>query len=100
MKKIIATIILTMLTYGAPALAFSPMELSELAYRAENNGNYAQMILAEAYFNGIDLPRDYEKAVEWLQKAADGGLVRAQNNLANIYDAGIGVARRLSLIHI
>lgn len=93
MKKGLITIILFMLILDAPALALSPIELSNLVYRAENNDHQAQFILAEAYFNGIDLPRDYEKAFEWMEKAASGGNVMAQNNLANIYDVGIGVAR-------
>ena len=43
------------------------------------------------YKNGRGVERSYEKAVEWVLKAADQGLAVAQYNLGDMYFWGTGV---------
>ncbi len=40
---------------------------------------------------GMDFPKDYEKAFEWYQKAADQGSINAQFHLGLMYHKGLGV---------
>lgn len=52
----------------------------------------AQAKLASAYLLGRDgLEKDQQKAVEWMEKAANQGLVDAQVVMAAMYDRGLGV---------
>ena len=45
------------------------------------------------YVLGVQVPIDYSKAVDWFQKAIDGGSASAMHNLAQMYLYGIGVPR-------
>ena len=52
----------------------------------------AQLYVANRYLKGTnEVPRDYEKAIFWYQKAAKSGLHEAQNDLGDIYYNGNGV---------
>ena len=56
----------------------------------------AQFRLGNFYYYGlplIGLDIDYSQAAEWYEKAAKNGLDHAQNNLANMYAYGVGVAQ-------
>ena len=72
-------------------------ELQALAmYRkaAEQGDRTAQYQVGIFYFNGIGVEKDYRKAAEWSQKAADQGLGSAYLLLAGIYySGGYGVAK-------
>jgi TPR repeat protein len=45
------------------------------------------------YMNGQGLVKDYGKAREWFQKAADAGNALAMNNVGALYEKGQGVAQ-------
>ena len=45
------------------------------------------------YLLGRGVAQDDKKAVEWLTKAAEQGVARAQNNLGWMYEKGRGVAK-------
>jgi TPR repeat protein len=47
--------------------------------------------LANLYFNGNGVPKDYTQARQWYEKAAAAGNVPAMNSLGWIYDNGFGV---------
>lgn len=49
-------------------------------------------LLGLAYLNGIDVEKNYEYAVEFLQSAAAGGSATAMEKLSNMYIHGNGVA--------
>ena len=51
----------------------------------------AQYNLGLAYENGYGVEQDYQKAIEWYQKAAQQGLAKAQSNLGGMYANGHGV---------
>ncbi|MEG3619682.1 tetratricopeptide repeat protein [Magnetovibrio sp. PR-2] len=55
---------------------------------AELGHSEAQVRLAFAYANGIEVPKDISKAMYWNQKAAEQGHPTAQFNLAVAYDLG------------
>ena len=48
----------------------------------------AQYELAVRYFYGKGVEQDYNKAIFWLQKAAEQGLADAQNDIAHCYEEG------------
>ena len=43
------------------------------------------------YYNGAGVEQDYEKAAEWIEKAAEQGNVKAQKTLGDFYLYGVGV---------
>lgn len=51
----------------------------------------AQTELGLRYYQGRDVPKDYEAAARWNQMAAEGGDPRAQSNLGILYMQGHGV---------
>lgn len=65
-----------------------------------NNDNEAQFRLGTMFFNGrpeIGLLPDYEQALEWYEKAAEGGNGHAENNLGMMYYLGLGVGQNYEL---
>ena len=60
---------------------------------AESGDPQAQYILGSAYYNGIDLPIDYNKSFEWYEKAALQGHIESQEMLGLMYSAGQGVKK-------
>jgi TPR repeat protein len=63
-----------------------------------NAGNaVAQVAVGESYAAGRGVARDYRRAAEWYQKAAEKGDVNAELNLAALYrDGGKGFARNMA----
>lgn len=59
---------------------------------AKNGDLEAQKRLAFMYLKGQNTKRDYVKAIEWLEVAAQQGDVESQMELADIYAAGKGIA--------
>ena len=53
----------------------------------------SQYYAALMYENGVGASADRSKAFEWYKKAAEQGHVKAQCNLGNCYEKGIGVTR-------
>jgi len=48
------------------------------------------------YFNGDGFPQDFEKALEWWNKAAEAGYTDAMLHLGEMYEIGIGVPKDLA----
>eukprot|EP00935_MAST-01C_sp_MAST-1C-sp1_P001159 g1159.t1 len=66
--------------------------LKQLLARAEQDDVNAQKTLVRMYCNGEDgVPQDWEKAAEWMTKAAEQGDAEAQEGLAVMYLEGGGV---------
>ncbi|MFC5385638.1 tetratricopeptide repeat protein [Aquamicrobium segne] len=78
---------------------------------ARQNFDTAQLDLAQWFIEGRGGARDYKQGFSWMQLAANGGNVAAQNRLAKLYVAALGtdpdpvlaaawyiVARRAGLI--
>ena len=56
----------------------------------------SQYMLANAYLYGYGVQQSYENAVFWWHKAAEHGLISAQNNLGVAYSRGMGVVKDVS----
>ena len=52
---------------------------------------YAQLVLGILYKNGVGVEQSYEKALEWINKAAEQGISRAEFEKAVMYVNGQGV---------
>ena len=74
------------LTVSAVAADFATTKLL-----AEQGNVASQYNLGYLYDNGQGVRQDFDKAVEWYQKAAEQGLMEAQYNLALKYENGRGV---------
>ncbi|HPQ95256.1 MAG TPA: tetratricopeptide repeat protein, partial [Thiolinea sp.] len=67
----------------------SPEEVRQLAFRGDAA---AQMMLGAMYEDGAyGMAQDAGKALEWYLKSARQGFIRAQHNLALLYEDGRGV---------
>ena len=51
----------------------------------------AQRSLAQRYYYGLGVTKDFKKAAKWQRKAADQGWKVAQHNLGFMYARGLGV---------
>jgi len=71
----------------------SSSDVSQLKIEAEAGDVQAQVKLAEAYQDGLGIPKNEELAGQWYQRAAQQGNPKAQNNLANMYRLGSGVEK-------
>ena len=60
---------------------------------AEQGDADAQALLAEVYYNGRGVRRNYGEALRWARLAAEQGNVRGQSLLGAAYYSGNGVAR-------
>lgn len=77
---------------GAPGYNEALAWLREFA----TNNPDGQLVLGYLYNQGRGVARDYAKAAECYQAAANRGLATAENNLAYLYQEGLGVEKNLS----
>ena len=80
----LSIIILIIFLFYIPVACSATME-SDLLAKATQGDAKAQNDLGVCYYNGDGVEQDYEKAVYWFTKAAEEGLVEAQNNLGLLY---------------
>lgn len=73
------------------AMLASPGYLDQLLENADHGNADAQYFIATCYYNGWELPQDYENAVMWFTKAAELGHPKAQFSLATCYQYGTGL---------
>jgi TPR repeat protein len=64
---------------------------NSLLARAQFGEVSAETELGLAYCNGIGVPRDYQQAYAWLQKAAAANSPAAKSSLGWLFDKGLGV---------
>lgn len=64
---------------------------------AEFGDSKAQNNLANYYYYGTVIPRDYKKAFYWYSKAANQGDAPAQSSLALLYLEGLGVEKNAEI---
>lgn len=90
MFKLIKVILISsLLSFSIMAGAQTTEEIQQLAEQGDALG---QAKLASLYLlgrNGVE--QDEKQAAEWMQKAAEQGLVEAQVAIAAMYDRGMGV---------
>ncbi len=64
--------------------------LPKLEQCAQNNDIQSQYNLGARYLNGVEAPKDLEKAFYWTEKAAKQGYTAAESNLGWLYSIGGG----------
>ena len=69
----------------SPTQAFALM-----AGEAEKGDTQAMLNLGSFYEQGVGVPRNFVKALEWYEKAAKAGLVEGIYNVGVCYEVGIG----------
>lgn len=91
-KKIVfMAILLPALFLG---MSMSGQESPEKYRKAAEQGDpAAQNSLANCYYNGTGVARDYAEAVNWYRKAAAQGYAKSQYNLGTCYRDGTGVPK-------
>jgi hypothetical protein len=70
-----------------------PPTIEQIRERALQGDAYAQFALGTRYATGEDEPQDYDIAGRWFLKAAEQGMVLAQDTLGAYYWAGRGVPK-------
>ena len=60
---------------------------------AEQGNAMSLYILAEIYYHGRGVPKDYAEAVKWYRKSAEQGDAYGQYRLGNMYRYGLGVTQ-------
>lgn len=77
----------------APSPATQAPTIEELRQRAQQGEPYSQFSLGSRYATGEDETQDYAIAARWFLKAAEQGMVLAQDTLGAYYWAGRGVSK-------
>lgn len=67
--------------------------IATLTQNAKAGDAKAQKELADAYYDGKGVTKNFTEAVKWYTKAAEQGYAKAQCNLGNCYYYGKGVAK-------
>jgi TPR repeat protein len=67
---------------------------------AENGDSLSQYLLGGIYFQGDEVPRNYEKSFEWTSKAANQGVKEAQSKLGFDYYNGWGTRKNHVLAYM
>jgi TPR repeat protein len=67
---------------------------------AEAGDAPSQFNLGLMYLDGVGVPQNSERAVEWFRRSADRGYAKAQYNLGSLYAVGHGVRRDLVTAHM
>lgn len=91
MKRIVSCAILFLICNGhvlAEEVSTATSSLGPVYKQAEAGDAAAQTRLGWIYANGIGVPLNEEKAVEWYQKAAAQGYPKAQYELGMMYNSG------------
>lgn len=70
-------------------------EFTQLQICANHGDAKSQYYLALRYADGIDAPKDLQKAFFWTEKAANQNLPEAQNSLGFLYQMGWGTEKNL-----
>lgn len=81
----------TKLTKPESIQTYTAAEIRDIVNRAQQMDQVAQYELGKMYYNGIGVAQNYQKALEWYEKAANQGDVAAQYKLGVMYQDGEGV---------
>ena len=63
---------------------------------ADGGDPAAQFRIAQMYYRGTGVPRDYAEASKWCRRAAEQGEAPAQLMLGYMYDKGLGVPQHFA----
>ena len=72
---------------------FRTLSITALTEAASLGDSKAQYELGRRFYQGIDVPKNYEEALKWYTQSAEQGHFKAQLNLAVMYYDGEGVEK-------
>jgi TPR repeat protein len=76
--------------YEARAARLQPDDIPPLIEKARNGDLGSQILLWLAYAGGHGVPKDVQRGVPWLRKAAERGNIECEWVLSNMYRSGKG----------
>ena len=76
--------------YEARAARLQPEDITPLLEKAERSDLDSQVLLWLAYSGGHGVPKDVQKGLPWLRKAAEQGSLEGQWVLSTVYQFGRG----------
>lgn len=88
MKKLFAMLLVLSLMLSLPVCGFAAADIETLIMEASAGNSQAMNDLGMAYYEGTLLSKNYSKAMEWLQKAADAGETDCYYTIGMIYEKG------------
>ncbi|MEI6565651.1 MAG: tetratricopeptide repeat protein, partial [Verrucomicrobiota bacterium] len=91
------TVVMASLLLPPPCRAVEGFDLRAAEAEANSGNAKACYSLGKRYLKGEGVPRDHDRAAEYIKRAAEKGLAFAQNDLASFYARGLGVPRDYEL---
>lgn len=85
----IVSVIFGCLLFGGYCIADNNEELNKILSQAHAGDADAQYELAEKYYRGDDVQRNYDEAFSWYEKAANQNHVEAQHQMGYFYQHGL-----------
>jgi TPR repeat protein len=76
--------------YEARAARLQPQDIPPLIEKGQAGDLPSQMLLWLAYSGGHGVPKDTQKGIPWLRKAAEQGNIESQFVLSTVYEHGYG----------
>jgi TPR repeat protein len=76
--------------YEARAARLQPRDIPKLIEKGQTGDLPSQVLLWLAYFGGHGVPKDLQKGLPWLRKAAEQGSLESQFELSTVYEFGSG----------
>jgi TPR repeat protein len=74
--------------YEARAARLQPEDIPPLIQKAQDGDRSSQVLLWLAYKGGHGVPKDVQKGLPWLRKAAEQGSVEGEWVLSTMYEFG------------
>lgn len=78
-------------TNTAAKSTYITLSISEITEAALAGDAVAQYELGRRFYQGVDVPVNYEEALKWYTQSAEQGYFKSQHNLASMYYEGKGV---------
>jgi hypothetical protein len=89
--RVIVSLFVIFLASGIPYVAADNAVISKLQDQATAGDANAQFELAEIYYKGEGVMKNYDTAFVWFEKAANQGHVESQHQMGHIYEYGVAL---------
>ena len=92
--RVIVSLLIVFLVSGIQSVAAENAVISKLQGRATAGDANAQFELAEIYYKGNGVMKNYDTAFVWFEKAANQGHAESQHQMGHIYEYGVGLVEK------
>lgn len=92
--RVIVSLFIIFLASGVQYVAADNAVINKLQDRATTGDANAQFELAEIYYKGDGVMKNYDTAFVWFEKAANQGHAESQHRMGHIYEYGVGLAKK------